>query len=170
MSKPVADILADFGLRAADLLDCGMEAKVFALGHTRLLKLYGPSTAAADLLQLQAFYHALDRTAVDFALPLIEHVVRHGDTTAVVERRIPGIPLQHHLDGLGRAQLSSVFPAYLAAVEQLSRLPVPVHAVACTLPHGRGRSNSHSRLAPVSGGRGGDAGGRDGPSLAARCN
>ena len=83
-------LLRDHGLAAKDLLGAGDEAEVYALGADRVLRVDKPAVDRALTGRRSAFYAALDRSAVAFAVP---SVLDTGESHGVgwsLETRIAG--------------------------------------------------------------------------------
>lgn len=122
------ELLKAYGVLPEDRLSRGMEAEVYALGEDAVLKLYGESTAVADLRALQHFYNQLDRTKLAYALPNIQRTKQNGNDTAVIEARLAGQPLAD-LVALGQAdQSDKLLQIYVTAVHELSQLTMPENA------------------------------------------
>jgi Ser/Thr protein kinase RdoA (MazF antagonist) len=102
-----------------------MEAEVYALGPDAVLKLYPGTACLADLRTLQAFYAALDRRRVPYALPYIHSVAQEGRFLATVERRLDGVRMSAVLPTLSASQLDTAMDRYLTAALAVSRIPVP---------------------------------------------
>ncbi|PZT75878.1 MULTISPECIES: phosphotransferase family protein [unclassified Streptomyces] len=91
-------LLAARGLTPADLIAAGTEARVYALGHDRVLKVYADPDQLGALGTIADLYRRFDRTSVPFALPDIQNIEQHGPLLAVTETRLPGTPMGEALD------------------------------------------------------------------------
>ncbi|MFF4345652.1 phosphotransferase family protein [Kitasatospora sp. NPDC001540] len=91
-------LLTAHGLTPADLLATGTEARVHALGHDRVLKVYADPDQRPALETIADLYRRFDRTTVPYALPEIRSIEQHGPLLAVTESRLPGTPMGAALD------------------------------------------------------------------------
>ncbi|MFD3662651.1 phosphotransferase family protein [Streptomyces sp. NPDC058659] len=117
-------LLAARGLTPADLIAAGTEARVYALGHDQVLKVYADPGQRQALEAIADLYRRFDRSTVPFALPEIQSIERHGPLLAVTETRLPGTPMGEALDLTDPATEH----AYLAAVRDFTglRLTTPL--------------------------------------------
>ena len=118
-------ILDLYGVSSDAKLGSGMEAEVYACGPDAVLKLYAGTTRLADLLALQSFYDALDRSLVPYALPRIHTVAEHGPVLVTLEQRLPGVLMSTLLPGLAPDKLESMMRRTLDAALALSQLSLP---------------------------------------------
>ncbi|MFJ1931626.1 aminoglycoside phosphotransferase family protein [Kitasatospora sp. NPDC086801] len=91
-------LLAARGLTPADLIAAGTEARVYALGHDQVLKVYADPGQRQALETIADLYQHFDRSSVPFALPEIRSIEPHGPLLAVTETRLPGTPMGEALD------------------------------------------------------------------------
>ncbi|MGF6884893.1 aminoglycoside phosphotransferase (APT) family kinase protein [Nocardia sp. GAS34] len=118
-------LLTDYGLAGATPLAEGTQARVWALGTDRVLKVYPNPDQQAHLEILAEFYQRLDTSAVSWAVPRIRSVTRHDELLATVEDRIPGTTMDTHARDAEDPQLEQL---YLHTVRQLAtvRLDPPL--------------------------------------------
>ncbi|MEU9041506.1 MULTISPECIES: aminoglycoside phosphotransferase family protein [unclassified Kitasatospora] len=116
--------LAACGLTSDDLIAAGTEARVYALGHDQVLKVYADPGQRQALETIADLYRRFDRTSVPFALPEIQSIEQHGTLLAVTESRLPGTPMGDALDLTDPAAEDT----YLAAVRDFTglRLTTPL--------------------------------------------
>ncbi|MFI9787376.1 phosphotransferase family protein [Kitasatospora sp. NPDC051984] len=119
-----SQLLAAQGLTPADLIAAGTEARVYALGHDQVLKIYADPDQLSALETIADLYRRFDRATVPFALPEIQSIEPHGSLLAVTETRLPGTPMGAALDLTDPATEH----AYLAAVRDFTglRLTTPL--------------------------------------------
>ncbi|MFJ7244516.1 aminoglycoside phosphotransferase family protein [Kitasatospora sp. NPDC098652] len=117
-------LLEAHGLTPADLIAAGTEARVYALGHDQVLKVYADPDQLGALETIADLYQRFDRTSVPFALPEIQSIEQHGPLLAVTETRLSGTPMGDALDLTDPATEAE----YLAAVRDFTglRLTTPL--------------------------------------------
>ncbi|MCB0063279.1 MAG: aminoglycoside phosphotransferase family protein, partial [Caldilineaceae bacterium] len=123
-----AAILGRYGISTTEPLHSGMEAEVYALDDTTVLKLYPQTTTTANLETLQRFYASLVDATLSYALPEIHKVEEYGSYTVVLEKRLHGRPLSALVAERPPDQLGDLPARYIAAVAELSQLTMPPHA------------------------------------------
>ena len=99
-----------------------MEAEVYAYGPDAVLKLYAGTASLADLRTLQAFYDALDRQHLPYALPRIHTVAEEAGFLVTIEQRLAGTRLSALLPGLPKSQLDRLMQRYLSAALAVSSI------------------------------------------------
>ena len=130
------EILDAYGITASHLFGGGMEAEVYALGETSVLKLYdlsrssAPTTSASELLTLQRFYdqleEQLDPLRPSYSLPHIRQVDSRGSDIVVIEDRLSGRPFAELVaECSNNDQLEAYFQTYIAAIDELSQIEMP---------------------------------------------
>jgi aminoglycoside phosphotransferase (APT) family kinase protein len=127
------DILQQYGVPPDALLGAGMEARAYAYGANKVLKIYHGTTSLAHLATLQRFYDSLDRSRVPYALPRIHSIAQEGDVLVTIEQRLHGTPLSEVLPSLSEPQLEQVMARYLLAVQALSAIHAPPAFDRCKL-------------------------------------
>jgi hypothetical protein len=95
------------------------------VGHDAVLKLYAGTASRADLLTLQAFYNALDRQRVPYALPSIHTVAEEADCLITIEQRLAGTQLSVLLPTLTKNQLDPAMQRRLSATFAVSLIQMP---------------------------------------------
>jgi hypothetical protein len=118
-------ILQKYQVAPEAWLSSGMEAEVYAYGSDAVLKLYAGTASLADLRTLQAFYTALDRQHVPYALPRIDTVAEEAGLIITIERRLAGTRLSALLPGLTSSQLDTMMQRYLTAALAVSTVEIP---------------------------------------------
>jgi aminoglycoside phosphotransferase (APT) family kinase protein len=93
-----ASLLRRFGVTADDCLGHGGEARVYALGHDRVLRVLHRGGRADDVVRRHRLVCDLRRARPPFALPDVLEVGEAGGRVFAVERRLPGRSV---LDALG---------------------------------------------------------------------
>src|SRR5262249_54574044 len=106
-------------------LSSGMEAEVYAYGSDAVLKLYAGTASLGDLCTLQAFYDALERQHVPYALPHIHTVAEESGFLVTIEQRLAGTRASVLLPGLTKSQLDKLMQRYLSAALPVSSIQVP---------------------------------------------
>ncbi|MFE4516377.1 phosphotransferase family protein [Kitasatospora sp. NPDC056783] len=86
------------GLTPADLIAAGTEARVYALGHDQVLKVYADPDQLGALETIADLYRRFARSSVPFALPEIQAIEQYGPLLAVTETRLSGTPMGDALD------------------------------------------------------------------------
>ncbi|KOU84190.1 hypothetical protein ADK94_18880 [Streptomyces sp. XY593] len=86
------------GLTPADLIAAGTEARVYALGHDQVLKVYADPDQLGALETIADLYRRFARNTVPYALPEIQSIEQHGPLLAVTETRLSGTPMGDALD------------------------------------------------------------------------
>lgn len=122
----VEGLLRGLGVDPADLLGFGGEARVWALGADRVVRLCHPGTPADAVHQRIELLNALSSgpTPPPWALPEVLAVHEREGRLLTVERRLDGIPL---LAALGAATGSSrrrLVEAHLEAAAAVADLPL----------------------------------------------
>jgi aminoglycoside phosphotransferase (APT) family kinase protein len=118
-------ILQKYQVAPEAWLSSGMEAEVYAYGPDAVLKLYAGAASHADLLTLQAFYNALDRQHVPYALPRIHTIAQEDHFLITIEQRLAGTRLSTMLPTLTTSQLDTVMQRYLSAALAVSSIQAP---------------------------------------------
>ena len=125
MPRTRNQVLELYGVSLDAKLSSGMEAEVYACGPDAVLKLYAGTVRLADLLTLQSFYDALDRSLVPYALPRIHMVAEHGPWRVTLEQRLPGVPMSALLPELAPDKLDRMMRRTFCAALALSQLSLP---------------------------------------------
>jgi len=118
-------VLAKYHLTDAALIARGMEAEVYAYGADAVLKLYPPSTSLAALEQLHAFYAALDRSCLSYAVPRIDLLADEGAYCVTIEPRLAGHPFEALLDTRLLHHADALMTTYVEAVLEVARIAMP---------------------------------------------
>jgi aminoglycoside phosphotransferase (APT) family kinase protein len=118
----IAPILTAFGIGSEDSLGHGGEARVFAFGDDRILRVLRPGGRAADLLRRRDLVAELVRALPPFALPEILDVGQMAGHVYAVERRLPGRPLSHALRSCHGEARRHLVEHYLEAAAALGDL------------------------------------------------
>jgi aminoglycoside phosphotransferase (APT) family kinase protein len=96
----LVSLLHRFGVTAHDQLGHGGEARVYALGNDRILRVLHIGGRVQDIGRRRGLVDQLARARPPFALPQVLEVGEYGDRVFAVERRHPGRSV---LDALGTA-------------------------------------------------------------------
>ncbi len=121
-------VLQRFSLSEQDLLGQGGESRVYALGDSQVLRVYGSRVDPAYLKRLLDFYRAAAPHKLPFELPLMEEVGVLDGVHYAVERRIRGVSMtQFLLTATGEARRRSI-RSYLDAVEHIQAIPIDADA------------------------------------------
>ncbi|RMI28448.1 aminoglycoside phosphotransferase family protein [Nocardia stercoris] len=151
------EVLSTYSLRDTDLLGSGTESKTYILDDKHVLKIYADPGQRAALEILQDFYDRLGHPDATWVLPHIDSITEHGELLAVVERRIPGQPMEHYCLTTG----PEIEQLYLETVRDLGRttitppldrrllLPSPAEPPAGTDWHGFLTRTLESKLPPL---------------------
>ncbi|MFF2611730.1 phosphotransferase family protein [Kitasatospora sp. NPDC058046] len=117
-------LLAAHELTSSDLIATGTEARVYALGSDRVLKVYADPGQLQALASIADLYEHLDRATVPFSLPEIHSIEQHGTLLAVTETRLPGTPMGKAID----LNTPAAEEIYLAALHNFGglRLTAPL--------------------------------------------
>jgi aminoglycoside phosphotransferase (APT) family kinase protein len=118
----LAVVLRRFAVQASDLLGHGGEARVYALGSDRVLRVLHPGGRAVDMTRRQELVGRLGRSQPPFALPDILEVGRVGGRVYVIERRLPGISVQEALESCRPEDRGPLVEAHLEAAAALGDL------------------------------------------------
>ncbi len=118
-------ILEKYGLSDATALGGGMEAKVYAYGNNKALKIYEGTSTFDELEVLRQFYALLDAELVNYSFPQIDEVFQEENCVVTIERFLQGTPLSFVLSSLSHEQMNSVIQNYLTMVLNLSKLGTP---------------------------------------------
>jgi Ser/Thr protein kinase RdoA (MazF antagonist) len=125
MDAARSGILQKYQVAPEAWLSSGMEAEVYAYGSDAVLKLYAGTTSQADLITLQAFYNALDRQYMPYALPRIHTVAEEAGFLITIEQRLAGTRLSALLPTLTKSQLDRLMQRYLSAALAVSSIQAP---------------------------------------------
>jgi putative membrane protein len=139
-----AELLAAFGTRRDQLLGSGGESEVFALDHDRVLRLYRSRHEAPrrTAFQLRALYEAWRGTDIGIELPVIIDMGARNGRFYTVDRRFSGRSFSSWLQSAEMTQRRPALISFLAATEQLQRLPCPVPGFARLIGDGAPRQFS----------------------------
>jgi predicted RNA-binding protein with PIN domain/aminoglycoside phosphotransferase len=117
-------VLAHFGVDESALLGRGGEARVFALGADRVLRLPHPSVAAGALDERRRLLAAIAAPGWRVALPeVLEHREVQG-RLVVIERRLPGRDALAALGERGRDR-EALVRDHLDVARAVAELPCP---------------------------------------------
>jgi predicted RNA-binding protein with PIN domain/aminoglycoside phosphotransferase (APT) family kinase protein len=118
------EVLARFGVDESALLGRGGEARVFALGADRVLRLPHPGVAAAALEDRRRLLAAIAVPGWCVALPeVLEHREVDG-RLVVIERRLPGRDALAALGARGRDR-EALVRDHLDVAHRVAELPCP---------------------------------------------
>ncbi len=123
MTPDNARILADFGLRASDLIGEGGESLVYALGTSHVLRL--PKRHPFDprsRRRLQAFLAGI-HGRLPFETPLIEEIGPNEAYT--IEPRVPGKPMAEFLRAANDDLRDHALRNYVAAIDAFRTIEFP---------------------------------------------
>jgi aminoglycoside phosphotransferase (APT) family kinase protein len=115
-------VLRSFEIQASDLLGHGGEARVYALGPDRVLRVLHPGGRAEDMARRQDLVGRLARSRPAFALPEILEVGQVGERIYVIERRLPGVSVQEALRTCPPEGRTTLVERYLEAAATLGDL------------------------------------------------
>ncbi len=122
-------ILARHGMGLGDEIGRGEEARVYALGSDRVIKLFDPAIDPAILDRRESFHAALDASGLPFAVP---QILKRGEQDGIrytVEVRIPGSSLSQMLPHLGDATREKALLAYAETATQVARIGCPAQRI-----------------------------------------
>ena len=124
VSAPVA-VLDVFGVEPDALLGYGGEARVYALGRERILRVHHEGTPAetvgARTRLLEELAEHADR--VPFAIPTVLETRLVAGHVVTLEERLPGRPLTQVLDEASGERRASLVRTYLDTAQELGELP-----------------------------------------------
>lgn len=112
------DLARQFG--AGPLLGKGGEARVYALGEDRVLRV--TESSLADLTRRRALLDGLSPPPGSFAVPQVLDQGEAGGPRWVIEGRLPGTGLDTALSSADSATRAALIRAYLEAAEQVGDL------------------------------------------------
>jgi aminoglycoside phosphotransferase len=112
-----------FGLREANRIGGGDEADVYAIGGSRVVKVYRPCANRAMIARRNQFYAKLDRSVAGFAIPEILESGECDGAVYTVERRIPGISLAQALLRIEGACRERALHTYAKTASAIRMLP-----------------------------------------------
>ncbi len=121
----VEALLRGLGADPADLLGFGGEARVWALGADRVVRVCHPGTGPGVVRQRIDLLAELSAGAAPlFALPEVLEVGERDGRRYTIERRLPGVPLQAALATITGPPRNQLIEAHLEAAAALAELPL----------------------------------------------
>jgi aminoglycoside phosphotransferase (APT) family kinase protein len=118
----LASLLRKFGIRDTDELGHGGEARVYALGSDRVLRVLYRGGRAVDLERRRQLVNQLALSRPPFALPEILDVGEGGGRVFAIERRLPGVPLPVALGACTDDARAALIERHLEAAAALGDL------------------------------------------------
>lgn len=128
MAIPMEDLVAlnALGANDAPLLGEGGEARVYELTDRMVLRLLRPGASIdLEMARAELLAEIADASSVvSFATPQVDRVVEVEGRVAVIERRLPGIPLDRALASVRGEERRGYVLAYLNAANQIGDIGI----------------------------------------------
>jgi len=117
------EILEQLNTRNAVLLGEGIEACVYQLPESKVVRIYKNKAAYKQVKKMQDFYDSLNISAVAFSLPKILSIHEYNDTVYTIDNQLTGTPLRLQLTS-GNKQ--TLLKSYIHITEEeIASLHVP---------------------------------------------
>ncbi len=117
-----AKILGQFDLDESHFIGEGTEARVYALGDDRVLRICKGWTDISELKKLQLFYDNLDTTCVSFSVPKILEIQETSSGVYTIDTLIKGTDFSKKLPALESADRQQAWKNFYQTASQISLL------------------------------------------------